>query len=92
MQTKLAYYRYDCRLCSPSHWRGDPSTYREAEISLESKMWKNDMMEEMNSLHKNDIWELSELPKENKAIGCSGYLQRNKDLSIVILYTTKSDW
>ena len=27
------------------------STYREAEISLESKMWKDTMMEEMNSLH-----------------------------------------
>jgi len=26
------------------------------------------MMEEMNSLCKNDTWELSELPKEKKAI------------------------
>jgi len=31
-----------------------PSTYREAEISSESKMWKDDMEEEMTSLHKND--------------------------------------
>jgi len=31
-----------------------PSRYREAEISSESKMWKNVVMEEMNSLHKND--------------------------------------
>jgi len=27
------------------------------------------MMEEMNSLHKNDTWELLELPKGIKAIG-----------------------
>ena len=27
-------------------------------------------MEEMSSLHKNDIWELSKLPKGKKAIGC----------------------
>ena len=27
------------------------------------------MIEEMNSLHKNDAWELTELPKEKKAIG-----------------------
>jgi len=40
-----------------------PSTYREAEISSEFKMWKDVMMEEMSSLHKNDTWELSELPK-----------------------------
>jgi len=27
-------------------------------------------MEDMSSLHKNDTWELSELPKGKKAIGC----------------------
>jgi len=46
------------------------STYREAKISSESKMWKDAMMEEISSLQKNDTWELSELPKEKKAIGC----------------------
>ena len=28
------------------------------------------MIEEMSFLHKNDTWELSELPKGNKEIGC----------------------
>ena len=28
------------------------------------------MMGEMNSLHKNDTWELSEFPKGEKSIGC----------------------
>ena len=45
-----------------------PSTYRKAEISVESKMWMDVMMEGKNSLHKNDIWELTELAKEKKAI------------------------
>jgi len=31
-----------------------PSTYREAEIRSESKIWKDTMMEEMSSLYKND--------------------------------------
>ena len=31
-----------------------PSTYRKAEISSESKMWKDAMEEEMNSLYKNN--------------------------------------
>jgi len=31
-----------------------PSTYKETEISSESKMWKDVMVEEMNSLYKND--------------------------------------
>jgi len=33
-------------------------------------MWKNVMVEEMGSLYKNDTWELTELPKGKKAIGC----------------------
>jgi len=45
------------------------STYSEAEISSDSKMWKNTIMEEMSSLQKNDTWELSKLPKGQKAIG-----------------------
>jgi len=45
-------------------------TYREVEISSESKMWKDAMVEEMSSLHKNDTWELIELLKGKKAIGC----------------------
>jgi len=28
------------------------------------------MKKEMNSLHKNDIWELTELPKGKEAIDC----------------------
>ena len=42
------------------------SIYREAEISSESKMWKDAMEEEMRSLHKNNTWELIELPKGKK--------------------------
>ena len=44
-------------------------TCRKVEISLESKMWKDAMMEEMSSLHKSNTWELSELPKGKKVIG-----------------------
>jgi len=45
-----------------------PSTYREAEISSESKIWKDTRVKEMSSLY-NDTWELTELPKGKKAIG-----------------------
>ena len=33
-------------------------------------MLKDVMKEEMNSLYKNDTWELTKLPKGKKAIGC----------------------
>ncbi|KAH9771353.1 Integrase catalytic domain-containing protein [Citrus sinensis] len=47
-----------------------PSTYREAVSNPESIQWKKAMNEEMQSLHKNETWELVTLPKEKKAIGC----------------------
>ncbi|KAH9761919.1 Integrase catalytic domain-containing protein [Citrus sinensis] len=47
-----------------------PSTYREAISNPESIQWKKAMNEEMQSLHKNETWELVTLPKEKKAIGC----------------------
>ena len=31
-----------------------PSTYREAEINSESKMWKDAIVKEMSSLYKNN--------------------------------------
>jgi len=58
-----------------------PSTYRKAEISLESKMWKDATEEEMSSLHKNDTWQLTELPYEKKAIGCKWvYIKKQESL------------
>jgi len=47
-----------------------PSTYRKIEISSKFKMWKDAMIEEMNFLHQNDTWELTQLPKEKKVIDC----------------------
>jgi len=46
------------------------TTYREAELSSESEMWKNAMLEEIESLYKNNTRELAKLPKGKKAIGC----------------------
>ena len=37
------------------------------------------MDEEMNSLHKNQTWELVQLPKGNKAIGCKWIYDKKED-------------
>ena len=47
-----------------------PTTYKEAKRHSKSVEWQNAMDEEMKSLHKNDTWELVQLPKGKKAIGC----------------------
>lgn len=49
---------------------GIPSSYYEAMQGYEYGKWKSAMDEEMQSLYKNKTWELQELPKGKKMIGC----------------------
>ncbi|CAJ2663689.1 unnamed protein product [Trifolium pratense] len=55
---------------------GDPSTFREAMASQEKERWMGAMMEEMESLQKNQTWELVQLPKGKRAIGCKWVYKR----------------
>jgi transposase InsO family protein len=55
---------------------GDPSTFREAISSQEKDKWMGAMMEEMESLKKNQTWELVQLPKGKRAIGCKWVYKR----------------
>ena len=47
----------------------DPRTFREAVDSEDGKLWKEAMVDEMASLHKNEAWDLVELSAGNKPIG-----------------------
>ncbi|KAG9450058.1 hypothetical protein H6P81_010023 [Aristolochia fimbriata] len=47
-----------------------PCTYPEAIQSSESGRWASAMEEEIESLEKNKTWELTQLPKGKRAIGC----------------------
>eukprot|EP00253_Pinus_taeda_P035607 PITA_35607 len=47
----------------------DPRTMKEAVDSEDGKLWKEAMVDEMASLHKNEAWELVELPAGRKPIG-----------------------
>ena len=44
-----------------------PSHFQEA---LEDPNWKSAMVEEMKALEKNSTWELVELPRDKKTVGC----------------------
>ena len=46
------------------------SSFREAKLTSESELWRNAMVEKIESLHMNDTWELTVLPQKKKAIGC----------------------
>jgi hypothetical protein len=47
----------------------DPRTVREAVNSEDSKLWKKAMVEEMDSLDKNEAWDIVELPARRKSVG-----------------------
>eukprot|EP00253_Pinus_taeda_P032839 PITA_32839 len=47
----------------------DPRTVKEAVDSEDGKLWKEAMVDEMASLHKNEAWDLMELPARRKPIG-----------------------
>ena len=48
----------------------DPETFSQNVSSNESNLWHKAMIEEMNSMAINQVWDLVELPDGLKAIGC----------------------
>jgi hypothetical protein len=47
----------------------DPKSISEAIDSVEGKLWKNAMVEEMESLYNNETWDLVKLPSGRNLIG-----------------------
>lgn len=58
----------------------DPLTYREAISSSDSNKWKQAMEEELESINKNEVWELVDLSKDRKPIGCKWVLKKKLKL------------
>ena len=49
---------------------GDPTSYEEAMRSPYSSKWVEAMEDEMKSMSSNNIWDLEEIPKGAKTVGC----------------------
>jgi hypothetical protein len=48
----------------------EPSCYQEAMEGSNNEKWKETMKNEMNALAKNATWDLLELPRDGKIVGC----------------------
>jgi transposase InsO family protein len=59
----------------------EPSTYKEAISGTESAQWLAAMGDEMESLHKNQTWELVRLPTERKIITCKWVFKKKEGIS-----------
>jgi hypothetical protein len=49
---------------------GDPTSYEEAIGRPHSSKWLDTMEYEMKSMRSNDVWDLEEIPKGAKTVGC----------------------
>ena len=52
------------------HVEGDPTSYEEAMRSVHSSKWLEAMEDEMKSMSSNGVWDLEEIPKGAKIVGC----------------------
>jgi hypothetical protein len=50
--------------------KGDPASFEEAMRSTHSSKWLDAMEDEMRSMSVNKVWDLEEIPKGAKTIGC----------------------
>ncbi|KAH9307489.1 hypothetical protein KI387_035400, partial [Taxus chinensis] len=62
----------------------EPSCYKEAIEISDSDKWKHDMKEEIDALIKNKTWDLVELPKNSKSVGCKWVYKLKKGVDDVI--------
>ena len=66
----------------------DPKMFSQAMNCKESKLWFDDMKDEMSSMTSNGVWDLVELPNRARAIGCK-WVFKNKKLGSIKRYKAK---
>ena len=49
---------------------GDPTSYEEVMRSVHSSKWLEAMEYEMKSMSSNGVWDLEDIPKGAKTVGC----------------------
>ena len=59
----------------------DPTIFQKAVHSLEKSKWMGAMVEEMESLHKSQTWELVDLSTGKRAIGCKWVYKKKEAIS-----------
>ncbi|GJT39666.1 retrovirus-related pol polyprotein from transposon TNT 1-94 [Tanacetum coccineum] len=60
----------------------EPATYREAITSKEFGMWSTTMGEDIESLHKNNTWELVKPPERRKLVGLAHHNLQLEQLDV----------
>jgi hypothetical protein len=61
---------YEVYVSEEIQMEGDPTSFEEAMRSAYSSKWLDAMEDEMRSMSINKIWDLEEIPKGAKTVGC----------------------
>jgi hypothetical protein len=64
--------------------KDDPSMFSQAMSGDNSTLWYDAMKEEMESMAKNQVWDLVDLPKGAKAIGCKWVYKTKRDVLVML--------
>lgn len=65
----ICRFNISCTECLRDLSENEPSTFTEVVSCKNGQHWKDAILEEINSLHKNDTWDLVELPKGRRVVG-----------------------
>ncbi|GKV32108.1 hypothetical protein SLEP1_g40737 [Rubroshorea leprosula] len=68
---------------------GEPETFQEVQSHKDKNCWIKAMQEEMNSLHKNNTYELVELPKGRKTLKNKWVFKLKKDGDKIVRYKAR---
>lgn len=68
---------------------GEPECFEEVESHKDKQSWVKAMQEEMNSLQKNDTYELAKLPKGKKALKNKWVFKLKKDGEKLVKYKAR---
>ena len=55
---------------------GEPSNYEEAMAGPDSDKWLEAIKSEIGSMYENEVWTLTDLPDDRRAIEINGSLRR----------------
>jgi hypothetical protein len=61
---------YEVYISEEIQMEGDPTIFEEAIRSAHSSKWLEAMQDEMKSMSTNKVWDLEEIPKRAKTVGC----------------------
>ncbi|GJS01307.1 retrotransposon protein, putative, ty1-copia subclass [Tanacetum coccineum] len=63
---------------------GEPANYKAALLDPESNKWLNAMNVEMQSMKDNEVWDLVDLPPDDKTIGSKWLFKKKTDMDRVV--------